>query len=737
MQGVSMFRKTILFLFSILLISGLRTYAQERPKVGLVLSGGGAKGFAHVGALRVMEEYNIPIDYIGGTSIGAIIGGLYAVGYNAQEMEEIILAQDWESLFADEPERIYLPFYEKEEQDRYQISMAFKEGKIIIPNYAITNNGIRRFFTDLTIGYHDVEDFNELPTPFLCVAVNLENGEEVVLDSGSLPTAMIASMAIPGVFPSVDTDSSVFVDGGVRNNFPVDHVRAMGADIIIGIDVGAGMRKGEDLKSFGGIVDQLTTMLGAEKFQKNREDVDLYIKPDISNYTTADFTNEAAIGLLAEGKKAARANAQALEQLAEQFKDYDIAPQRGYTAIDSVQNIVVKHFDIQGTPTDDDNVLGMMGISEEEGLQCNVEEMKVGLDRLKSSMNYSKIDYRLKKDSGEYTLHLDLEESSNNSINFGAHYNSQEKVALLLNGTFNTLLLRNSRISADIKLSEAPAVNLKYNINRGSLPGLGLKYGYRRRSIDNYEDGTVMGDASVSKHFLELNTNSVINDYFTVGLGARYENYSVDDVVGSFMTDPGQYNYILYRFFFEADTKDKSYYPTRGLQYYAYTDLITDNGYELNDQMPSIVTYLGMNNSFSFNRIYTLTTSLHTQLEFVNDNTTPVFYNTYVGGYKQYHNMVSQIPFWGLKWGEYRAQNVLTLGFENRFQVAKKNYVYLNANVMAHTEVLNKYSLDNLEYKWGMALGYSYDSFLGPIEVFFSFSNSHILRTHINIGYYF
>ncbi len=735
----SLIRKFFIFLSLLLLFPSYSLLSQERPKVGLVLSGGGAKGFAHVGVLKVLEEYHIPVDYIGGTSIGSIIGGLYAVGYKAEEIETMILAQDWEALFADEPERIYMPFYEKEERDRYQLSMHFKQGKLLIPNYAITNDGIVRLFSDLTVGYHDVNNFNDLPTPFLCVTVDLQSGEEVVLRSGFLPMAMASSMAIPGVFPSVDTDSTVFIDGGVRNNFPVDHVRAMGADIIIGIDVGAGMRKGDDLKSFGGIVDQLTTMLGTEKFVQNRKDVDLYLKPDITQYSTADFTTEAARGLLSEGEKIARENASQFEKLAQLFEGYEIEPRLGYTGADSLQDIAIKHFEINGARMTDADVLGILGLSEETGMQCNLEEMNVGLDRLKASMRFSKVDYRLEKapDSEDYTLYLNLEESSNNTINFAAHFDPQDDVALLFNGTFNTLMLRNSRISADVKLSELPAVDLKYNINRGSLPGLGLQYGFRSRQLENYVDGVNLGDAKIRKHFFELNTNSIVSHYFTVGLGARYEHFNVSELRGNSLIDAGNYAYFLYRFFFEVDTKDKSYYPTKGLKYYSHTDLITDNGYELNDDIPSIVTYLGMNHTFSFNDYYTVTTSFHTQLEFVNQNETPVFYNTYVGGVKQYHDMMTQVPFWGMRYGELRASNVVALGLENRFRLAKRQYLYVNANVLGMTPILDQVDYDNIDYKAGVGIGYSYDSFLGPIEVFFSMTGEKELRSYLNIGYYF
>ena len=721
------------------LIAQETTSNNKRPKVGLVLSGGGAKGFAHVGVLKELEKYNIPIDYIAGTSIGAIIGGLYAVGYSASQIETMILTQDWESLFTNTPERIYLPFYEKDEQGRYLISMQLEKWKLFIPNYALTNNGIIELFSDLTLGYHQVDDFNQLPTPFLCITADLLTGKEVVLNSGYLPEAMAASMAIPGVFPSIRSTDHVYVDGGVRNNFPVDHVRALGADIVIGVDVGSGMQTAEELLKIGGIVDQLTIIIGSEKFVKNRKDCDLYIKPAINAFFTADFTHESAVNLLKVGELSGIENTEQLTALEAQFKDFSFPKREGYQPIAESARKMVTHFYIQGSRLSDNDILGIMGVSEETNLQCSIDDAHIGLERLHSSMKFSSIQYKLIEDqaTGNYTLSLRLEENSENTINFGARYSSQDNVSLLFNGTFNTLILRNSRFSFDIKLSEVPAVDLRYNINRGSLPGLGVKYGYRGRMANNYADPNRIGEAKIDKHYFEINTNSVVNDYFTVGLGMRYEHFKLDHIIGTFPLPQAKYNYLLYRFFFELDTKDKAYYPTKGFKYISHTDLITDNGYELNDKVPAINTFLSMEQTIQLKPHWTITPKMYTQLQFVSNNTAPLFYKAYVGGYYQPHDIVNQVPFWGLRWGEFAANNLLMSGLENRFQIAKNHHVYLNINAFAHTESLSTISTENIDYKLGAAIGYSYNSLVGPIEVFFSMSNSSKLRSFVNIGYSF
>ena len=219
----------LLVLFVMLDVQG------QRKKVGLVLSGGGAKGVAHIGVLKVLEEAGIPIDYIAGTSMGSLVGALYAIGYDAHTMDSLVRRQDWTFLLSDKVYRYNLPFSEKEETEKYLVSVPIKNNREIkIPSGFISGQNIYNLFSDLTIGYHDSLDFKKLPIPFACVASNLVDGQEVIQDCGVLPLAMRASMAIPGAFAPVRKDGMVLVDGGISNNFPVDIAKAMGADIIIG-----------------------------------------------------------------------------------------------------------------------------------------------------------------------------------------------------------------------------------------------------------------------------------------------------------------------------------------------------------------------------------------------------------------------------------------------------------------------------------------------------------------------
>src|SRR5690606_38187561 len=211
--------------------------AEEDIKVGLVLSGGGAKGLAHIGALKVIEESGVRIDYIGGTSMGAIIGALYASGYSAKQLDSIFKETNFSTLIQDEIPRSAKTFYEKEESEKYALVLPFDKFKVGFPSGLSKGQNVYNLLSKLTSHVSTVSDFGKLPIPFFCVATNVETGKEVILDRGYLPRAVTASGALPSLFSPVVVRDTVLIDGGVVNNYPVNEVRAKGMDIVIGVDV--------------------------------------------------------------------------------------------------------------------------------------------------------------------------------------------------------------------------------------------------------------------------------------------------------------------------------------------------------------------------------------------------------------------------------------------------------------------------------------------------------------------
>ena len=223
----------------IILLFSSQIFAQDdRPKIGLVLSGGGARGFAHIGVLKMLDSLNFPVDYIAGTSIGGLIGALYACGYKGAEIEKIVNSADWDALLSDTPARNTIPYLQKYDDSKYQIQLSLQGITPVVPSGLIQGQKICLLISELLVKDGTVYNFDNLKIPLHCVAVDLISGNEVILQSGSLAQAMRATMSIPTIFSPVEWGDSILVDGGMVNNLPVDVVKEMGADLVIAVDVG-------------------------------------------------------------------------------------------------------------------------------------------------------------------------------------------------------------------------------------------------------------------------------------------------------------------------------------------------------------------------------------------------------------------------------------------------------------------------------------------------------------------
>lgn len=318
-----MMRRIFASVFLCLLLTPL--YAAERPKVGLVLSGGGAKGAAHVGVLKILEEHHIPVDYIAGTSIGAYVAGMYSLGYSASEVEAIMMGVDWDSGYSDTIPRNVLSYRDKQLRDRYNIplNIGYTEGEVRAPSGLLRGQTMSQLLRQSTDLVQQFGDFDALAIPYRAVATDLETSLPVVIDHGSLVKAMQASATVPGALQPTLIDGKLLVDGGIANNMPVDVVKAMGADIVIAVDIGSPLVTKDKLDSTIAVLDQLSNFLTNASTEKQKQllsEKDVLIRPAIDALSTTDFTIMPLA--LTLGKEAANGQLDKLQSMSVSAEEY-------------------------------------------------------------------------------------------------------------------------------------------------------------------------------------------------------------------------------------------------------------------------------------------------------------------------------------------------------------------------------------------------------------------------------
>ena len=581
---MKLFHTMICLLLAILYILPTPLYA--RKKVGLVLGGGGAKGVSHIGVLKVLEEAGIPIDYIAGTSMGAIVGGLYAIGYSATEIDSMVASQDWQLLLSDRVKRDNLTFPEKENSERYVISLPFGiEKKDRLVGGMIKGQNLQNLFSNLTIGYHDSVDFNSFPIPFACVAVNLVDGKDFVFRKGSLPIAMRASMAIPAAFTPVKLDSMVLVDGGLNNNYPADVVKTMGADIVIGVDLGTSDLKNlQHLNSTIGVVGQIVALHGYEKYVHNTEITDLLIRPNTSPYNSASFTTAALDTLIMRGEEAARKQWNELLILKEKIGSDSISTNTHSKAIvlKPHDSFLIRKIYFEGAdPRDEKWLLQISQLKENSWI--SLQKLHHAMSILIGTNAYSNVSYKLTGEDAR-DLHLIVEPKSASAVNVGLRFDSEEIIAVLLNGTFDYHTKFHSRFSVTGRVGKKTYGRVDYSIERNPLRNLNLSYKFTYQDLDIYHKGEKSLNTTFRNHFAEFSYSDMNWLSFKVQTGIRYEHYNYKSVLnnGDLLVDFKPQNFINYFVSTHFETLDRSYYPNRGVSLKANYTVYTDNfvGYQ-------------------------------------------------------------------------------------------------------------------------------------------------------------
>ena len=727
-----------LLLVGVFLFSFQNSLAQEqkRPKIGLVLSGGGAKGFAHIGVLKVIEEAGIKIDYIGGTSMGAVIGGLYASGYNATQIDSIFHKVNFDELLNDYIPRSAKSFYEKRNDESYALSLPFSNFKVGIPQ--ALSKGLYNFnlLSRLTRHVRQVNDFNQLPTPFLCIGTNIETGQQVLLNKGNLAQAMLASAAFPTLFTPIEIDGQLLIDGGVANNFPVDEVKNLGADLIIGVDVQDGLWDKNQLKNATKILVQITNLHSIEQMKNKIKGTDIYITPDIKNFGVLSFDRGREI--IQRGEEAAFAVYEKIKTLSTDqnyFKKPRLSVYKDSVKLAQINTTKLRKYT-------NDYVFGKLGFKPKTPITYS--HLESGINTLLATENFHSISYSFKNNEQGEDLELQLAENPIYTyLKLGLHYDELFKSGILVNITHKNNLFKNDLASLDIILGD----NFRYNLDYYVDNGFNFSYGFKsqlsqfNRNITQEITKSILdtGGNQINVDYLDLSTRAYLQKgiaqrfLFGAGVELKYLHISSKTIANP-VIDKSSYwsgfGYVKY------DSFDNKYFPKKGWSFSSdFQSYLFASDYH-NDFKPFSVLQAQFSKAFSVSNSFTFKFQGDAGLPIGNDGIP--FFNFVLGGYG-YNSINNFKPFFGYDFVSVAANSYIKASGTIDYVFLKKNHLNFSANFANLEQNLFKTKeWISLPKYSGYAFGYGLETRIGPIEVKYSWSpESTKGYTWFSVGFWF
>lgn len=717
----------------------------EDLKVGLVLSGGGAKGFAHVGVLKVLEEAGVRVDYIAGTSMGSIVGALYASGYNATELDSILRVHDFEDLIQNKLPRSSFSFYQKENMNKYGISLPVKDYKIGLPSAISSGQNVFNLLSQLTAHVHDINDFSKLPIPFLCVATDLETGKEVVLDHGFLPEAIRASGSFPTLLAPVEVDGKILIDGGIVDNYPIEKLNDKGVDFIIGVDVQGVLLKSKDLNSAPKILRQIASFQMLEDLDAKIKMTDIYLRPDISAFN--DFSFNKQIQIVQVGEDAARNQFFELKKVAarQNKKKHPYA----INTFDINRDIFIKDIVIEGNTNYTENYcLDKLNITKGESI--SQESFLKGINTLTATGNFKSVNYRfLPVEGGTKVVFKLIENESSASIQLGAHYDDLYKTGILINFTKRHALLDNDFLSADFVIGDNLRYNIDYFLDNGFNWSLGINTYFNsfKDNISNISFGNLRASEIGIKIPIEYNdftTQLYIQRTFknTLALRIGVEDKFLQVFADEIVNDENKKNYFENSNYINAfakvtyDSYDTKYFPKKGIYF--------DTNYRVYllsaNINPNFKSFSQLNGelSYAFTFFNKLTVHYISEAGITIGNNGNEVLDYHLGGNNE--NFVNTfVPFYGYDIGGLNDSGFLRSSFTFRYEIFKDNYVSATANyARVSGDLWNAGSIFD-DTKSGYAIGYGLNTFIGPIELKYSWSpdNKDQDYFYFNLGFWF
>lgn len=726
------------------------TYAQQaggRPKIGVTLSGGGAKGLAHIGVLKAIDSAGLPVDYITGTSMGSIVGALYAAGYSSRDLEKIAADLDWDVLLSNASSLRGLIMEEKDEYAKYGIELPFIDRRFHLPSGVLESEELWLKFSELFFPVYNIKDFHQFSIPFSCVAADISNGEGVVLNEGEIVTAIRSSMAIPSIFTAVDYKDRKLVDGGIVRNFPVKDVRAMGANIVIGSNVSTGLLPKEKVNNAIQVLTQIAFFKEAEDTREEIQLCDIYIPLPVEQFSTASFNRSAEI--LQMGLEEGRKLYPLFKKLADSLNAIYGPQVRPENRLPQVDSVLLSGFEITGlNATTADFFRHTMGYYDDR--YYSSQKLSKMVRKVFGTRYYNRILYSLipNPDGRSARIVFNVEENPRNIAKLGLHYNKFMGISLLANFTARNLITPSSRDMVTINLGE------KFRIRGEHMQYFGREKNVAGFASVNYEYLDIPTFANYKKTGVyrqdyfkgDFKMQYANNRKFTFGTGIRFEWINYKPSITNALEIKGKNEYSTAYVYWHMNTLDRPVNPRKGVR-------MEIEGGQIFNQTPYVKVLVGgqqldqdslgiqykdyqqvsfnMEGYIPLSYRTTLLTTAQIGMNFSYEQN--LFNDFVVGGLTRMFR--NQILFAGWEEGSVYSPSVAMAQMGIRVNLTNSFYLTARTNGMLHG-FLNKATNSGIpRFLSGHALTLGYSLPIGPLDLSVMYGDqSQKFSTYINLG---
>lgn len=747
--------KLLIILASVLLAGTVNaqtdSVAVNRKKVAVVLSGGGAKGMAHIGVLKVLEKAGIPIDIVTGTSMGSIVGGLYAIGYNAHSLDSVARAQDWSYVITDKEDLRKQSLGDRRKQYTYLFSTGLTLGtKDLNAGGLIRGKNLAELFYQLCTGYTDSLDFSrDLPIPFACVATDIVDNSEVDFHSGRLPQAMRASMSIPAAFSPVRLGDRVLVDGGLRNNYPVDVAREMGADIVIGVTVQGPPKTAAELGGTMSILNQIIDVNCKNKYDENIANSDLHMNVDTRGYGAASFSAAAIDTLIRRGEEEGLRHWDEILALKKRigigdtFRPTILHPLRPQ-AMTERQRVTAFTFENM-TPQAERFLQQKFALNRTDSIDADL--MQELTTSMRIDLFYQTAECLLEPEGNGVRVILVAGNRKSVQLHAGVRYDNEEYASLQLG--LDIPLKTAIPVSTDLtlRLGKRLMARGELTVHPRSFTRPTLSYTFRRNDVDVYLEGERAYNILYNQFQAEFLPICLDLRHFNIQMGLRWDFMHYRNALGtetSRRVAMKNEHFISYRGRINYNSEDDWNFPSRGARFHAEYSYLTNNFTKLHERdqngtktgetrgMSDIRANWRM--SFTLGERFTLQPMLYGRLLF--GDIVPAAFGSTIGGDWFGHYVEQQMPFAGVGNMEYVEHHFLAAQLQAQQRIASNNYVILRLAGAQQAPELK----DIADHKAiiGAQIAYYYNTLFGPAGATVGYSN----RTKkpyffLNLGYEF